>query len=113
MIFSYSVLFIVNEVLGIAKKYFYLFANMTYDIPKNSKKPTHIFVKSGRLSFGISDLNRNSYRSRRGRFFKIPDGAASVSFPEYEFRKCNNYYGFPEWLNTNNEAIDVGYTEII
>lgn len=109
MIFSYDVLFIVNEVLGIARKHFDLSADIAYDIPKNPKKPTHIFVKSGRLSFGISDFNRNLYRSRRGRFFKIPDGAASVSFPEYEFRKCNNYYGLPVWLNTDQKVIPAYY----
>jgi hypothetical protein len=80
------------------RKFFNLKRGIKYPIPRSdaSRRPTHIRVMAGKLSFGFS-RQKGDKITRRGKFFEIPRNAGSVTFPDYTNGRKGHSYGQPKW----------------
>ena len=70
-----------------------------YVIPLfNPKQPTHVGIRNGQLAFFWSDSSVRSYHSNRHwHFWKIPDGAVSCCFPDFQRAEMGCCYGRLTW----------------
>lgn len=72
-----------------------IISGVFYEIPNGA---THVYLRNGQISFGLSLSPKKEEKSTKGRFVKIPEGAQTVAFPEYIFKASGHFYGRPAWL---------------